>query len=102
MQFCSIWMDDMQELFSEFAREEFPELVSRLESFDEHILSISLSWFMHWFIHTLPMMTVVRVWDVIFIEGDKALMRLALALVAINQENLMSVEDDSDLAVMFR
>ena len=43
MQFCSIWMDDMQELFSEFAREEFPELVSRLESFDEHILSISLS-----------------------------------------------------------
>lgn len=57
---------------------------------------------MHWFIHTLPMMTVVRVWYVIFIEGDKALMRLALALVAINQENLMSVEDDSDLAVMFR
>lgn len=90
MQFCSIWMDDMQELFSEFAREEFPELVSRLESFDEHILSISLSWFMHWFIHTLPMMTVVRVWDVIFIEGDKALMRLALALVAINQENLIN------------
>ena len=57
---------------------------------------------MHWFIHTLPMMTVVRVWYVIFIEGDKALMRLALALVAINQENLMTVEDDSDLAVMFR
>ena len=77
-------------------------MVSRLESFDEHILSISLSWFMHWFIHTLPMMTVVRVWDVIFIEGDKALMRLALALVAINNDNLVSVEDDSDLAVMFR
>ena len=97
-----VWLDEMQELFSEFAREDFPELISRLESFDEHILSISLSWFMHWFIHTLPMMTVVRIWDVIFIEGDKALMRLALALVAINNDNLVSVEDDSDLAVMFR
>lgn len=90
------------ELFSQFAKEDFPELVTRLESFDEHILSISLSWFMNMFINTLPMSTVVRVWDVILIEGDKALMRIALALLALNNDYLLSIEDDSDMATMFR
>ena len=95
-------IDYMQELFSQFAKENFPELVTRLESFDEHILSISLSWFMNMFINTLPMSTVVRVWDVILIEGDKALMRIALALLALNNDYLLSIEDDSDMATMFR
>lgn len=81
---------------------KFPELTTRLEAFDSKILSITLSWLMNMFINTLPVATVVRIWDTIFMEGDKVLLKIAFGLISINEKQLLRIEDDSDLAYAFK
>ena len=46
------------------------------------------------FINSMPVTSVVRVWDVILMEGDKCLLRFALALLDLHKEELMRIEDD--------
>ena len=81
-------------MFEEMARECFPRFVERIEQVDSKILSISVGWF----INALPTVTVARVWDVLILEGDKVLMRVAMALFALNEERLLHIEDDSEFA----
>jgi hypothetical protein len=38
---------------------------------------------------SFPLNIVVRIWDVIFIEGRKTVFRLALAILKINEKKLM-------------
>ena len=80
------------------ARECFPRFVERIEQVDSKILSISVGWFINLFINALPTVTVARVWDVLILEGDKVLMRVAMALFALNEERLLHIEDDSEFA----
>ena len=55
------------------------------------------SWFMSLFIGTLPIESVLRVWDVLFYEGSKTLFRVALALFKIGEERLRSLTDSMDM-----
>ena len=79
-----------------------PRLYERINRADSALLSLSLGWFMNIFINYLPVTTVVRLWDVIMMEGDKCLLRFALALLAMNEEELLRSEDDSILSSRFR
>ena len=54
------------------------------------------------FINVLPIATVVRIWDIVLLEGDKVLLKVIIALISINEEMLMNFEDDSDLAYAFK
>lgn len=55
------------------------------------------SWFMSLFIGTLPIESVLRVWDVLFYEGSKTLFRVALAIFKIGEERLRSLTDSMDM-----
>ena len=79
-------------------RECFPQFVARIEQVDSQILSLSVGWFINLFINALPAVTVARVWDVLILEGDKVIMRVAMALFALNEERLLHIEDDSAFA----
>lgn len=57
---------------------------------------------MNMFISVLPIPTVVRVWDVVLLEGDKVLLKIAVGLIALNEKQLLSIEDDGDLAYAFK
>ena len=39
-----------------------------------------MQWFLTLFCHCLPEEAVLRVWDLIFLEGDEVLLRTALAI----------------------
>lgn len=54
------------------------------------------------FINVLPIATVVRIWDIVLLEGDKVLLKVAISLIGINEEMLMGFDDDSDLAYAFK
>ncbi len=54
------------------------------------------------FINSMPVTSVVRIWDVILMEGDKCLLRFALALMDLHKEELMKIEDDVMFAARFR
>ena len=51
------------------------------------------SWFMSVFIGTLPVESVLRVWDVLFYEGSKTLFRVALAIFKSGEMQIKSVAD---------
>merc|ERR1719324_1954741 len=47
-------------------------------------------WFMTVCIYNFPFATVIRVWDIFLAEGVKIIFRIALALLKLNQEALLS------------
>ncbi|KAK8819186.1 hypothetical protein WA538_001760, partial [Blastocystis sp. DL] len=89
-------------VFEEMLQKRMPRLYERITKADSALLSLSLGWFMNIFINYLPVTTVVRLWDVIMLEGDKCLLRFAMALLAMNEEELLQSEDDSVLSSRFR
>ena len=46
----------------------------------------------------LPVETTLRVWDCLFYEGSKILLRVAIALVAINSASILAARDFTALA----
>ena len=55
------------------------------------------SWFMSLFIGTLPIESVLRVWDVLFYEGSKTLFRVALAVFKLGESEIRSVSDPMEI-----
>ena len=65
-----------------------------------HLPPISLcttSWFMSMFIGTLPIESVLRVWDAVFYEGSKVLFRIALAIFKMGEQRIRDVSDSIEL-----
>ena len=46
----------------------------------------------------LPVETTLRVWDCLFYEGSKILLRVAIALVAMNSAQILAARDFTTLA----
>ncbi|KAI0160884.1 RabGAP/TBC [Hypoxylon sp. FL1284] len=55
------------------------------------------AWFMSCFIGTLPIESVLRVWDVFFYEGSKTLFRIALAIFKIGESEIKAVGDPMEI-----
>lgn len=55
------------------------------------------SWFMSCFIGTLPIESVLRVWDVLFYEGSKTLFRVGLALFKSGERSIKAVTDPLEI-----
>jgi hypothetical protein len=54
------------------------------------------------FSETLPIETVLRVWDIMFSEGYKIIFRASLAIVIILKDDIMKAQDINELADVFR
>ena len=55
------------------------------------------SWFMSLFIGTLPIETVLRVWDMIFYEGSRTMFRVALTIFKLGEQRIKDVNDPMEL-----
>ncbi|RKU47170.1 hypothetical protein DL546_007381 [Coniochaeta pulveracea] len=55
------------------------------------------AWFMSCFIGTLPIETVLRVWDVFFYEGSRTLFRIALTIFKAGESEIKSVADPMEM-----
>jgi hypothetical protein len=55
------------------------------------------AWFMSCFIGTLPIETVLRVWDSFFYEGSKTLFRIALAIFKVGEQEIRAVNDPMEI-----
>ncbi|XP_030747883.1 growth hormone-regulated TBC protein 1-A [Sitophilus oryzae] len=86
------------------------EIVQKYEpQIHRHIQNIGMPWAMgttKWFIciyaDVLPTETVLRVWDCLFYEGSKILLRVALALIRIHKEAILQTSDLSELMSVFK
>lgn len=67
---------------------------------DARLPTISLcttSWFMSLFIGTLPVESVLRVWDILFYEGSRTLFRVALAIFKLGEQRIKAMSDPMEI-----
>ena len=57
-------------------------------------------WFLTLFSIYFPFETVVRVWDIYLVEGRKTLFRIALAILKINEKELMEAEMEGLFSIL--
>ncbi|KAH8912657.1 hypothetical protein BR93DRAFT_905960 [Coniochaeta sp. PMI_546] len=55
------------------------------------------AWFMSCFIGTLPIETVLRVWDIFFYEGSRTLFRIALTIFKAGEAEIKAVADPMEM-----
>jgi hypothetical protein len=55
------------------------------------------AWFMALFVGSLPIETVVRVWDSLFYEGSKTLFRIALAIFKLGEGEIRAVGEQLEV-----
>ena len=55
------------------------------------------AWFMSLFVGTLPIESVLRVWDCLFFEGSKTLFRIALAIFKACEREILAVNDPMEV-----
>ncbi|XP_048746761.2 growth hormone-regulated TBC protein 1-A-like [Ostrea edulis] len=79
-----------QELLGEVIKWKDPSLYEHIESVGVQWCLVGTKWFMCLFADVLPTETVLRVWDCLFNEGSKVLLRVAAMLILQNKERLMA------------
>lgn len=64
-----------------------PNALSRIQQAGLDVMFFVVDPFLCLFGHTLPLPALVRIWDVLLLEGDVALFALFIALVALTHNN---------------
>ncbi|CDH56251.1 gtpase-activating protein gyp3 [Lichtheimia corymbifera JMRC:FSU:9682] len=61
------------------------------------ITLVTSHWFLTQFINILPVETVLRVWDALYIEGSKVLFRVALTIIKMNERRIWALDDPIEI-----
>ncbi|XP_041786972.1 growth hormone-regulated TBC protein 1-A-like isoform X2 [Anopheles merus] len=63
---------------------------------------IATKWFICLYAEVVPTETVLRIWDCLFLEGNKILLRVGLTIVVRLRQDLLATDDISTLIGLFR
>lgn len=55
------------------------------------------AWFMSLFVGTLPIESVLRIWDCLFFEGSRTLFRVALAIFKAGEKQILAITDPMEI-----
>lgn len=83
-----------QKVFESLVEKTMPVLWEHLAKFDVQLSVVSLPWFLSLYINSMPLVFAFRVLDVFFLEGPKVLFQVGLAILRVNGEELLDIQDD--------
>lgn len=83
-----------QRVFESLVEKTMPILWDHLVKSDVQLSVVSLPWFLSLYINSMPLIFAFRVLDVFFLEGPKVLFQVGLAILRINGEELLDIQDD--------
>ncbi|KAJ5688997.1 GTPase-activating protein [Penicillium macrosclerotiorum] len=83
-----------QKVFESLVEKTMPVLWEHLSKSDVQLSVVSLPWFLSLYINSMPLVFAFRVLDVFFLEGPKVLFQVGLAILRINGEELLDIQDD--------
>jgi len=89
------------DVLSHLISEKLPEVSERMKNEYKPWMIISSKWFICLFIDILPIETVLRVWDCMFCEGSKIILRTALYIVMMKQNEIISSPSLSQIKSVF-
>ncbi|XP_052286569.1 growth hormone-regulated TBC protein 1-A-like isoform X2 [Dreissena polymorpha] len=91
-----------QEVLGELVKWKCPELGKHLEDLGLHWCLIGMKWFICLFADVLPTDTALRIWDCMFCEGMKVLLRAALVLVLNNKDKILKCTNFMEVTDLFK
>ncbi|KAL3646058.1 hypothetical protein CASFOL_011238 [Castilleja foliolosa] len=86
-----------QRVFKDLLTKKCPRIGAHLEALDFDVSLVCTEWFLCLFSKSLPSETTMRVWDVLFYEGAKVLLNVALAIFKMNEEELLRTHHVGDV-----
>ena len=89
-------------VLSELIKTKSPMIHKHVEGFSMPWELALSKWFMCLYSDVLPIETVLRIWDCLFYEGSKILIRVALTLVIQRQNQILMTDEFSKLVVEFK
>ena len=86
-------------IFVALMKKYMPKLFNRLKEAEMigQLYALATQWFPTLFVVYFPIDIVVRIWDMYLIEGRKTLFRVALAIMKINQKEILEEESEDML-----
>lgn len=80
-------------VFSDLFKQHFPNLQKHFDSFKYDISTLCTRWFMCFFLGEMPWLTVLRIWDYLFLHGTSALVITSLAFFKLHQKELLAKKE---------
>ncbi|KAF9929715.1 hypothetical protein FBU30_001283 [Linnemannia zychae] len=78
------------QVFERLLKGQDPALAEHLQKNDVIPLMYMTQWFMTLFTMSLPWASVLRVWDIFYYDGVKALFRVGLAIMQLSRDHLLN------------
>ena len=92
---------EMKALF-ELLKEKLPRLHSHMVATETDISLIATDWYLDLFASSLPSETACAVLDALFNEGPKILFRVALAILKMEEDRLLQLDNSGDIMMHVR
>lgn len=83
-----------QKVFEALVEKTMPILWTHISKNDIQLSVVSLPWFLSLFLSSMPLVFAFRIIDIFFLHGPKTLFQVALAILRINGEELLEIDDD--------
>ncbi|KAF9908295.1 hypothetical protein EC991_009939 [Linnemannia zychae] len=78
-----------QRVLKELVQEIMPRLSLHFQEMHVDLTAVTFSWFLTLFTDCLPVETLLRVWDVFFVEGMMVVFKIAVAILWINEKDIL-------------
>ncbi|KAF9391131.1 hypothetical protein CPB97_007464 [Podila verticillata] len=78
-----------QRVLKELVQEILPRLHEHFQEMHVDLTAVTFSWFLTLFTDCLPVETLLRVWDVFFVEGMLVLFKVAVAVLWMNEKDIL-------------
>ncbi|CAD6891748.1 unnamed protein product [Tilletia laevis] len=79
-----------QRVLVELVDEQLPKLAEHMREIGVDLPAVTFAWFLSLYTDCLPVETLFRVWDIIFIDGMVVLFRIAMAILSLSEKDLLS------------
>lgn len=84
-----------QRVVIDLVRELLPKLASHIDELGVDLPAVTFAWFLSLYTDCLPVETLFRVWDVLFVDGMVILFRVAVAIFILNEKDLIATQTPS-------
>ncbi|UZJ53989.1 hypothetical protein CBS101457_003309 [Exobasidium rhododendri] len=84
-----------QRVLMDLMDEVLPALSAHIRDLGVDLPAVTFAWFLSLYTDCLPVETLFRVWDVMFVEGMIILFRIAIAIFIVNEKELLETSSPS-------
>ncbi|TFK23207.1 GTPase activating protein [Coprinopsis marcescibilis] len=91
-----------QRVFESLVQRTLPIIHEHFTNVDVQLSVASLPWFLSLYINSMPMVFAFRIVDCFFCMGPKVLFQVGLAILKINGEKLLQIQDDGGFLNLMR